>query len=363
MTPKLYGKALATTLLATTLSIVGLAQGARANPYQSLNGLNSQDLVSGQHAGAHIAPLPATSSDTVSQMVERSVTTQISPASSLPVNLVAPLATSETSTSVVAQATPDVAQSGVTPVDETFSPLTDSEIRELLLIDPNFVPEAPRSSPGSSFLVPSAYGADWGDAFVGLSGVTAGNRTDLDGSASLGLGFGDAVDNIGLEVSVGIISLNGFADDGIVGFKLHKVFPEANNLAVALGWSNAAKWGDARNSPDTFYGVVTQRFDLDPGEVNPIPLTVSLGAGTGSFRSRGALVAGNNDLNIFGSVGVRVIPELSVISSWNGSSVGVAASAAPFDIPLVVTAGFSDVTGSTVAGTRFNASLGYSFSF
>ena len=248
-------------------------------------------------------------------------------------------------------------------MDETFAPLTDSEIRELLLIDPNFVPEAPRSSPGSSFLVPSAYGADWGDAFVGLSGVTAGNQTDLDGSASLGMGFGDAVDNIGVEVSVGIISLNGFADDGIVGFKLHKVFPEANNLAVALGWSNAAKWGDARNSPDTFYGVVTQRFDLDPGEANPVPLTVSLGAGTGSFRSRGALLAGNNDLNFFGSVGVRVIPELSVISSWNGSSVGVAASVAPFDIPLVMTAGFSDVMDSTVTGTRFNASLGYSFSF
>ncbi|MEL6471219.1 MAG: hypothetical protein AAFQ74_15935 [Cyanobacteria bacterium J06623_4] len=257
----------------------------------------------------------------------------------------------------------NVAQEIPIPVDDTFAPLTEEEIRQQLLIDPNAVLDRPRPVPGSGFLTPSAYGADWGDAFIGLSGVTAGNRSDLDGSASVGIGFGDAIRNIGAEVSVGIISLDGFADDGIVGFKLHKVFPQVNNLAVAAGWSNAIKWGDANDAEDTFYGVVTQRFDLQPEKTNPLPLTVSLGIGTGSFRSTGAIAAGDNAPNLFGSVGLRVIPELSVVSGWTGSALGLGVSAAPFEFPLILTAGVSDVTDNTVEGPRFNASLGYSFSF
>jgi len=248
-------------------------------------------------------------------------------------------------------------------IGDTFAPLSDDEIRQLLLIDPNAALDRPNATPSSGFLTPSAYGADWGDAFVGLSGASAGNSVDIDGSASFGFGVGDAVDLVGLEVSVGIISLDGVADDGIVGFKLHKVFPEANNLGVAVGWSNAVKWGLADRAEDTFYGVVTQRYELEPGEPNPLPLTVSLGVGTGTFRSRGAIAAGNNDPNVFGSVGLRVLPEMSVISSWTGSGLGMAVSAAPFEFPLVFTAGFSDVGNDTVQGPQFNGSMGYSFSF
>lgn len=249
--------------------------------------------------------------------------------------------------------------------DDTFAPLTDEEIRQLLLIDPNAsrdILDRPRATPSSSFLTPTAYGADWGDAFIGIAGATGGN-TDTDGSASLGIGFGDAVDNIGVEVSAGIISLDGFAEDGIVGFKLHKIFPQADNLAVAVGWANPIKWGAAEDEEDTFYGVVTKRFALRPESVNQLPLTTSLGVGTGTFRSSGALDAGDNAPNLFGSVSLRVIPQLSVTSSWTGRELGLAASAAPFEFPLVFTAGVSDITDNTAEGTRFQGSMGYSFSF
>ena len=92
-------------------------------------------------------------------------------------------------------------------------------------------------------------------------------------------------------------------------------------------------------------------------------LTVSAGVGTGSFRSTGAIAAGTNDPNFFGSVGLRVIPELSFVSSWTGSALNLGVSAAPFDFPLVVTAGASDVTNNTNEGTRFSASIGYGFRF
>lgn len=253
----------------------------------------------------------------------------------------------------------------VAQVEGTFAQRTDEDIRQQLLIDvdDNILLDRPQPIPSSSFLTPSAYGADWGDAFISLSGATEGNRSDLDGSLSLGLGLGNAIETVGLEVAVGIISLDGFADDGIVGFKLHKVFPQANNLGIAAGWSNPVKWGAAETEEDTFYGVVTQRFDLRSGQSNALPLTASVGVGTGTFRSNGAIAAGDNSPNIFGSLGLRVIPEVSVVTSWTGNSLGVAASAAPLSVPLVVTAGVSDVTDNTVEGARFQGSLGYSFSF
>lgn len=263
-----------------------------------------------------------------------------------------------------------VSQSVLQPVGDTFAPPTDDEIRQQLLIEPNRdannvsnLLDSPRPIPSSTFLTPTAYGAQGGDAYVAVSGATVNNDRVLDGSASVGLGLGNAVNTVGAELSVGIISLDGFADDGIVGFKLHKTFPQANNLAVAVGWANPIKWGAARNEKNTFYGVVTQRFDLQPNRSNPLPLTASVGVGTGSFRSAGAIAAKDNPLNLFGSVGLRVIPKVSVISSWTGSAVGLGVSAAPFNVPLIINAGVSDLTDNTRGGTQFTGSIGYSFSF
>lgn len=250
---------------------------------------------------------------------------------------------------------------------------SDEEIRQQLLTTPNRSTEPasdldvldrrPQPIPSSSFITPNAYGADWGDFYTGFAGATEDTNDGLDASASVGMGFGNAVDNVGVELNVGIISIDGFADDGTVGFKVHKLFPEANNLGVAVGWSNALKWGNANKDEETIYGVVTQRFDLRPNKDNPMPLTTSLGVGTGAFRSVGAIEAGNNTPNVFGSVGVRVIPQVSLVSSWNGSSLGLAASAAPFNFPVVVTAGVSDLTDNTEDGTQFVGGLGYSFGF
>ncbi len=169
--------------------------------------------------------------------------------------------------------------------------------------------------------------------------------------------------NVGLEVSTSIISLNGIGEDGIIGFKLHKVFPKADNLAVALGWSNPIKWGAAEERDDHFYGVVTKQFDLRPNRDNTLPLTASVGLGsTGLYRAP-TTQTDDNSLGIFGSLGLRVIPDVSLITTWTGTSMGIAASATPFNIPFVVTIGASDITDNTVEGPRFNSSIGYSFSF
>ena len=270
----------------------------------------------------------------------------------------------------IAPAVQTVAQAIPQPVGDTFAPPTDDEIRQQLLIEPNRdvnnvsnLLDSPRPIPSSNFLTPTAYGAQGGDAYVAVSGATVDNDRVLDGSASVGIGLGDAVNTVGVELSTGIISLDGFADDGIAGFKLHKTFPQANNLAVAVGWANPIKWGAARNEENTFYGVVTQRFNLQPNRSHPLPLTASIGVGTGTFRSAGAIAARDNPPNLFGSVGLRVIPQVSVASSWTGSALGLGVSAAPFSVPFIVNAGVSDLTSNTREGTQFVGSIGYSFSF
>ncbi len=250
--------------------------------------------------------------------------------------------------------------------------LSDQEIRDQLLITPNpaaapdldVLDRRPQPVPSSTFITPNAYGADWGDFYIGTAGATENTQDGLDGSASVGMGFGNAVENVGVELNVGIISINGFAEDGTVGFKVHKLFPQANNLGVAVGWYNPIQWGAAKKDEDTFYGVVTQRFNLRPQKDNPMPLTTSLGIGTGTFRSNGAIAAGDNAPNLFGSIGLRVIPQVSLVSSWSGRALGLGASTAPFsNLPIVLTVGVSDLTDNTEAGTQFVGGLGYSFGF
>ena len=263
---------------------------------------------------------------------------------------------------LISQIAPDSSNS----VGDTLNPDRIQQLRQNLLISPPVFSQPRAASPGSSLGSPSAYGAAWGNSFVGLSYASQPSNEDkADGSSVVGMGFGDPVNNLGLEVNVAIISLaNTFADAGAVGFKAHKVFPEAGNLGLAVGWSNAVKWGDAKNAEDTFYGVATKSFRLRPQQQNDLPLTLSLGVGTGGFRSKGAIKAGDNAPNVFASAGLRVIPEMSLISNWTGNQLNLGVSAAPFKrLPVVFSAGASDVTSNTDGGTRFLFNVGYSYNF
>jgi hypothetical protein len=381
MTNRMYQKAFPGIVLAIALSLVGTtAQASTGNLSEglllgkaSLNGLTGPDLVSGNLASSQaVTPLQPTIP--LSPVVRFSpVGAQAEQVNAAPVadaRVMQPDEQTAERLKVQNQVTqsPEALELQVAQaVEDTFAPLSDEEIRQQLLIDPNLdiadLLEGPQAVPSSTFLTPSAYGADWREGYVGVSGSTVDSNREVDGSINFGFGLGDAVDNVGVELNASIISLDGFGEDGSLGFKLHKTFPQLNNLAVALGWSNPITWGAAQDAQDTFYGVVTQRYDLQPNRRNPLPLTASIGVGTGSFRSTGAIASGDNSPNLFGSVALRVIPEVSVISSWSGSALGLAVSAAPFDAPFVVTAGVSDITDNTVNSTQFVGSMGYSFKF
>jgi hypothetical protein len=244
-------------------------------------------------------------------------------------------------------------------VGDTFD--ETNRLRQELLIEPivttskrGIIGGAPASSAGT----PTAYGASWRQAFIG-GGLYFPFDGDVDGSLSVGFGLGDPIKSAGLEVAFNIISVGGqeanfgdFGESGTVGFKLHRYVTK--DTAVAVGWSNAIKWGDADIPQETIYGVVTQKFDK---------LTVSLGLGSGAYRSKGGRSVGDNDPNFFGSLGYRFIPQASLISSWTGSAFNVGASFVPFkNTPLVINTIFTDVTDN-LNSAGFSLTAGYSIQF
>jgi len=260
-----------------------------------------------------------------------------------------------------------VAQDSSGTVGDTFSP---EQLRQELLIEP--VTTRPRlvGAPASTLSTPTAFGANFGSAFIGLSLVDRPRGGDSpDGSAVLGFGVGDARRYAGLEVAVGVISLsdsNGrdsIGGSGNVNFKLHRILP--GNVGIAVGWENAIAWGDARQADSSVYGVVSRAFPLQPSNRrHPLPLVLSVGVGGGRFRSAGDIKADKDSVGAFASAGLRVTPQTSLIANWTGQDLNLGASVAPFrGVPLTITLGLADVTGSAGDGVRFALGIGYGVRF
>lgn len=227
-------------------------------------------------------------------------------------------------------------------------------------------------SPGANFGVTTGYGLAAGQAFVGLSalydddgrGRINGTRR-VDGSASAGIGFGDPVKGIALEMTMSVMSTNpgdsGFGDSGDVGLKVHKIFPHLHNLGVAVGWSNAGKWGSAQTAKDTVYAVAS--MDLPVQLVSDYPLQATLGMGNGTFRSARSLAENTNKVNTFGSLGTQLSQRTAVSASWSGNALNVGVGLLPFDAPVSVMLGITDVTKRTAEGKGYNLNIGYSFNY
>ena len=228
-------------------------------------------------------------------------------------------------------------------------------------------------SPGLSFGVPSAFGASGGNGFISISygsdggeGLFTtyddkGNKV-ADGSMNLGMGFGDP-NQLGAEISVGIISLlcqdneSCFGSDGTLGLKLHKTFEDNTYVdGIGFGFSNIYRWGDASNI-DTIYGVASKNFKINNNDAS-----VSLGLGTGGFRSKTDIDSGENNPNLFGGFGVKLLPRLSFASSWSGSTLAGGFGISPFDFPLSLSVGLTDITDVNEKGPQYSINLGYSFS-
>jgi S-layer homology domain len=220
----------------------------------------------------------------------------------------------------------------------------------------------PVNAPVSGVTTPSAFGANWGDVFVGAgyqSNLPAAFAPPGDGNSTVygaGIGIGNARSLIGLEASYTSAG-NTIGERGGVNFKLHKQLGE--NVAVAAGWENAIRHGyTTTNDPkDTFYGVVTGILPL--GETSNF--TASVGAGNGRFRNFGDLAADRSNTNVFGSLGFRATENFGLVADYNGRNVSIGLPITfklGDSVGLQVTPSLLDVAGDQNSGPKSRFAIG-----
>jgi S-layer homology domain len=232
---------------------------------------------------------------------------------------------------------------------------------------------APVNAPVGGIAVPSAFGANWGDAFIGFGtqnnipalGQGSPRVTGRDATTvGAGFGIGDARNAVGLETSYttsGSFGNRLFNQSG-VNFKLHKVL--ADNVAVAVGWDNAIRSGyNATNDPgSTVYGVVTGVMPI--GDTSNI--TASVGLGNGRFRNSREILLDKQSTNLFGSLGFRVSENIALVGDYNGRNfdLGLPLTLKLSDgVGVQVTPSLLDVGNNNVSGSRFGLSGGLGIKF
>lgn len=220
-------------------------------------------------------------------------------------------------------------------------------------------------APGTSSNTPTAFGGSWGSMGVGIGFQGRTRYTDeSDATAGAVVSFGNPQESVGLDVGVTILELyrEGFGSRGSFNFKLHRNLPE--DFAVAVGLENALVWGYS-DADTSVYGVASKRFRLKESSREPFSrLDLSLGLGTGRFRSEKEVQEGTGSVGVFGNVAVNVAEPVSVFAEWTGQDLNMGASIVPFrDVPLVITPALNDITGNAGDGVRFTLGVGYGFSF
>lgn len=244
-----------------------------------------------------------------------------------------------------------------------------NQLRQELFIQP-LVPDVidtppPQRTyqPGLSFGAPSAFGASWGDFFIGASGATPGKSRDgnPDASMSAGLGFGNPYSLVGLEFTFNNGSIKNFGYNGTFDFKAHRVVYVRPNhqVAIAGGWNTIAQYGNEGIRPSGAYGVITSYSFLQPESPdNPMALSFSLGAGGGDFRQNDA------STGVFGGVGLQVHRQIGMGIGWSGVGLNAGVSFIPEPtIPFVITAQGADLTDNSFGGRIFVVTVSYGFNF
>ncbi len=236
-------------------------------------------------------------------------------------------------------------------------------------------PLSRRVSPGLGFATPSGYGPAWGDFFMSVSYQARTRFTQRqDGALGVGMGLGDPVGGLGGELvysSFGT-SRSGLFSNGTLSARAHRII---RGYGISAGLENVVAIGRQTSAgPDggrSFFVAVSQMRRLfDSDSVAQVEssgtqeLMWTLGLGDGRFRREADVAASKVTVNAFASVGYSFSQRFAAIVDYTGQDVAVALSVAPFQcVPLVITPGFADITGSAGDGARFVVAIGLSTRF
>jgi hypothetical protein len=248
--------------------------------------------------------------------------------------------------------------------DGPIDPRAARRNRDALRLGLGRLGDRKRLGPAASVSVPTAFGVDGGEMFFGLAYQGRTRYTDQDDAAAVvGLGIGTRR-VIALEAAVTTYSTfrSYPLETGGLSVKLHRALPR--QTSVAVGWENAVLWGGS-DDDGSLYGVVTKMVTLRQDPEAPLNTAVlTVGVGNGRFRFENDDADGNETVNLFAAAGARITPQVSLVADWTGQDLNAAASLTPLPrVPVVITVGLADLTGSAGDGARFILSLGYGLAF
>jgi hypothetical protein len=265
------------------------------------------------------------------------------------------------------QHTPSTSSSDSTPEARAAKATLDSLRALFALPDIQLIamPASGGGAPAASLGSPTAFGAAWGDAFVGAGYQ---NRTRYghlgDGAVSGGAGLGNPRRNIGIEITATSYSTlrQGFGTNGSASIKLHRV---VNSMfGVAAGYENAMPWGHT-DGGSSLYGVVSALIPVraDASKIFG-GVGVSLGVGNARFRSERDVREHKDGWNAFGSMSFRVNDAITGVADWTGQDLNVgSAIRMPGPLPISLSVGLADVTHNAGDGARLIAGAGWAFRF
>jgi hypothetical protein len=234
-----------------------------------------------------------------------------------------------------------------------------------------------RGSPGTGTGSPTAFGPALGDFFVGGAYINEIRRVKVgpnqwaagtlhdDGLVSLGFGFGDAVDGIGLSTVLTSLSpyRTGIGTHTTVSFQLFRHID--NTMSIAVGGDNAITAGGGADAA-SYYGVVSKIFNAPiKGSENWMKsITVSGGVGNGRFRLIDQVRKDEETVMAFGSVGFLFHDQVNFITDWTGQDLNLGLTVVPFKkFPIALTPMVTEVLGLANSSARFvmAAGIGYRF--
>ena len=223
------------------------------------------------------------------------------------------------------------------------------------------------ASPGIALGIPTGFGADQGDAFVGAGFQ---HRTRLedrpDGGLVAGMGVGDARRWVGLEAAVSSFGTARSCCRGGLSLKLHRLLPPGD-ASVAVGWENAVTWGrmegtdEATDAGTSVWAAASKVFRLRDNPASALgTASLTAGVGTGRFRSEERILDDEETVGVFGGASLRLAAPAALLVDWTGQDLAAGVSLVPFArLPFLVTPGVVDLTTEP----RFVVGVGYGFNF
>ncbi len=219
-----------------------------------------------------------------------------------------------------------------------------------------------RAQPGVAASSPVGFGPNQGDIFAGLGyQASTGVNGDQDGALSLGAGFLNGNDIVGIEAVLTSLSTlrSGFGSRMVGAVKVHKT---VQNWGLGLGVEGFYLNGNDFDTKPSVYVAATRNFQVNPSSEYFTSGTINFGLGNGRFQQIEDFRDGENGVWFFASSSIRINYFSSAIIDYTGSQVNLALSFSPLKkIPLVITPSLNDVGGSV--GDRARLALGAGMSW